>query len=355
MITPVRPRRMGGILGRRRRVSRTTTSTHTESHVRDRLQLPVILLAAALSSSCHANLPQTQSPASPPSLPPAAITRGTSDQNSGLDTAVLEPHADFEGSGEFIDSTFRRELGEVPRMGWALPDTFLASERHASLHVWSTGLRIHQARFAREVSTSEHERIAKDTHLACDTKGPLAAYSLSDSDALGDRAFYTSHPPPPGSSAGVAFRPLTQRAILATHQLIAGSEPGVRFRDTAVAVPRSGYFYTIDAVYDTSGAALRDALVLFDSLGRVVGSNVEADTGETCDGCGPITFDDGYARLYNVLNAFVIPGFPYPVLFLDTSTVEGRALSLATFDNKQRYGSYRIYEYVVTCILGDSQ
>jgi hypothetical protein len=129
----------------------------------------------------------------------------------------------------------------------------------------------------------------------------------------------------------------------------------VRFRDTAVVVPRSGYFYTIDAVYDSSGAILRDALVLFDSHGKVVATSVQADTGETCDGCGAITFNDGYWRLYNVLNAFVIPGFTYPVLFLDTSTVEGRALSLITFDTKGRYGSYRIYEYVVTCILGDSQ
>lgn len=356
MITRVRPCRMGGILeGRCSVLRRNNRSANTESLVGFRLQLPAIILASALGSSCHAKAGQTQSSASAPSSPPVAAARDTSRPSDSLSTRILDPDADFEGSGDFIESTFRKELGESPRMGWVLPDTFLASERHPALFVWATGRRIHQARFARAVSPTEHQRIAKDAHLACDTKGPLAAYSLSDMDTLGERAFYTSNPPPPGSTAGVAFGPLTQQALSAAHQLISGTEPGVRFRDTAVVISHSPYIYTIDAVYDTSGAILRDALVLFDSLGTVVGANVKADTGETCDGCGAITFGDGYGRLYDVLNAFVIPGFPYPVLFLDTSTVEGRALSLATFDTKGRYGSYRTYEYVVTCILGDGQ
>lgn len=298
--------------------------------------------------------PSTHTAAVPNSTA-TATTRDTVPDSDSPDTTVLDPHADVEGSGAFIDSMFNAKLGELPRMGWALPDTFLASERHPALYIWATGQQVRQAKFIGPVSSKEHERIAKDTHLACDAGGPLAAYGLQKDDTVGERAFYTSKAPPAGTSAGVTFHPLTPQEIVAAHQLIAGNEPGVQFRDTAVAAPRSGYFYTIDAVYDTSGAALRDALVLFDSLGHVVGSKVEADTGETCDGCGPITFGEGYSRLYDVLNAFVIPGFPYPVLFLDTSTVEGRALSLVTFDSKGRYGSYRVYEYVVSCILGDSQ
>jgi len=65
-----------------------------------------------------------------------------------------------------------------------------------------------------------------------------------------------------------------------------------------------------------------------------------------------VTYEAGIDRLYDVENVFVIPGFPYPVLLLDTSTVEGRALSLVTFTPDGYYATYRIYEYVVNCILG---
>ena len=60
----------------------------------------------------------------------------------------------------------------------------------------------------------------------------------------------------------------------------------------------------------------------------------------------------GLGRIYDVENVFVIPGFPYPVLLLNTSTVEGRALSFVTFTPDGYYAEDRIYEYVVNCILG---
>ena len=52
-----------------------------------------------------------------------------------------------------------------------------------------------------------------------------------------------------------------------------------------------------------------------------------------------------------MLLAFESPIFPNPVLVVDTSTVEGRALSMITFDTNGLKSEWRDYEYVVNCIL----
>ncbi len=53
--------------------------------------------------------------------------------------------------------------------------------------------------------------------------------------------------------------------------------------------------------------------------------------------------------LYRPLNMFELPGFAYPVLLLDTSTFEGRALSLMTFTPDGAVTQFRVYEYVINC------
>jgi hypothetical protein len=50
-----------------------------------------------------------------------------------------------------------------------------------------------------------------------------------------------------------------------------------------------------------------------------------------------------------VSNLFEWAAFPYPVLLLDTSTVEGRALSLQTFTPGGRASTFRVYEYIARC------
>ena len=71
-----------------------------------------------------------------------------------------------------------------------------------------------------------------------------------------------------------------------------------------------------------------------------------------CADCATPTYDDSLRGLFSVLNGFSLPGFRYPVLLRNTGTIEGRAISLVTFDEAGEYQEQREYEYVVTCIFG---
>ena len=114
-------------------------------------------------------------------------------------------------------------------------------------------------------------------------------------------------------------------------------------------------------MYDTSAAAdeengthgvkylVRRGLFLHAPNGTVIGSDVKRVEPMECDGCGTPTITDSFGTVFDVIQVLHLPGFPHPVLLLNTSTVEGRALSLTTFDDAGVYRSYRLYEYVVNC------
>ena len=67
-----------------------------------------------------------------------------------------------------------------------------------------------------------------------------------------------------------------------------------------------------------------------------------------CDGCSPRYYEYGDIG-FNPMNMFELPGFSYPVMLLDRSTVEGRALSLLTFTASGKLDEFNVYEYVVNC------
>jgi len=319
-----------------------------------------ILAGLALFAACRAShrdsgQPVTSAQVSSPPTPPVTQPADTSAADtSTLDTTAQDAHAELNGAGALIDSIFKHELGESPRMGWLLRGRFLTAERHPRVYVWSTGPGIVPTTFVRVLSSLEHQHVADQTHLACDSKGPLGEYGMTPTGDLGsrDRAFYTSAAPPPGTQVGLIPRLLTSSETSAAHALLADHQSGVRYADTAFSVQQGRAFYSIDAVYDTAGVFVRSALILHDSLGAILASKIDDARAFSCDGCGDPVYDEGLRRLYDVQNAFALPGFPYPVLLLDTSTVEGRALSIVTFSQDGAYAEYRIYEYVVSCILG---
>jgi hypothetical protein len=315
--------------------------------------LTLIAVVASCRASRDSGTPATSAQV-PHSATPLLIQPA---ETSSADTATLvttaqDSHAELRGAGSVIDSIFKHELGESPRMGWLLPGRFLAAERHLQVYVWSTA-SIVTTTYERTLNSRDHKRIAEETHLACDTKGPLAQYTMTQSE-LGsrERAFYTSAPPPHGTQVGLTARPLLPSELSGVHAVLADPESRDRFRDTALVVRQGQAFYSIDAAYDTAGVFLKSALVLHDSLGANIASHIDDASAFSCDGCGDPVYDEGLGRLYDVRGAFVVPGFPYPILLLDTGTVEGRALSMVTFASDGAYAEYRIYEYVVECILG---
>lgn len=69
-----------------------------------------------------------------------------------------------------------------------------------------------------------------------------------------------------------------------------------------------------------------------------------------CDGCERLGYDPAPDKSsFLLINTFVAEAFPFPLLLLDSSTVEGRALSFTTFTLEGKYDEFRLYEYVVNC------
>lgn len=268
-------------------------------------------------------------------------------------TALKDPLHDAD---KFVENVFQRVLGTTPHMGWLAPGRFIAEEQHPEVYIWSTDSVIMPVPFARSLSGDDHAKLAAESHLACDSKGPLAEYTDSVSaTGVRHRAFYTSAAPPPDTRAGLVPRRLTSADLVRAHTLLGARSTSDGFLDTAFAASATGPFYSIDAAYDSSHALRVVALILHDSSGAVVARQMDDATRFDCDGCGEVTSEAGLERVYDVRNIFVIPGFPFPVLLLDTSTVEGRALSFVTFTPDGYLATYRVYEYVVNCIVGDGQ
>lgn len=273
-----------------------------------------------------------------------------------IDSEPQDPHADLRG-GDYILSVFQKELGEAPRIGWFLSKRFLAAEKHPRLYIYSTDAVIDTAVFERTLSATQHDSLARQEHLACDSKGPLAEYQLDSTPRrqIG-RAFYTSRLPAGTVRATLAFRAPAASELAAARALLAPARSSVVYRDTILGGSPGNTSYSVTALYDSAThGLLKSALILLDSASRVVGSQVKVSSDFACDGCGEPIYEEGLGRLYDVMNMFELPGFAYPVLLFDTGTVEGRALSLVTFTPEGGYNEYRIYEYVVTCILGPDQ
>jgi len=180
-------------------------------------------------------------------------------------------------------------------------------------------------------------------HVACEQRGPLAAYKLPAGVALPGRALYTSIPLPGSAAAGMkAETPAPDPDVLLDS--ILDVDAYVRL-DSMLDVRPGMLRYDL-----VLHGLVRSALLLHEASGKVRAASVDDSTDYLqCDGCTVPTYEEGVAVLYRPVNMFVLPGLPYPTLLLDTSTYEGRALSLVTFTPGGRLAEYRIYEYVVNC------
>lgn len=312
----------------------------------------------ALSCEPRADSAPGQATAVPAESPKTANAAGLRDTVGSQDSLAFpstppELYAELDRGGKYVDSVFRAYLGESPRLGWLVGGSFLASERHPHVVVYSVDPVLQQVAFRRVMGPGEHAAITRQHHVACEVDGPLAEYGpMSGNHADGARAFFTSRAPAEPIGIGLKFERSTPEDIAAAHGVLGPSQQALVSLDTTLLITPGHSYYSVHAVYDSSTKDLvKSVFILHDADGRIVGSEVTEAAAFECDGCGIPTLDEGLQRLYAVLNGFRFTMFPYPLLLLDTGTVEGRALSLVTFAPSGTYAEYRIYEYVVTCIL----
>ena len=254
----------------------------------------------------------------------------------------------------YVATTFRRQIGELPRMGWFTPDgRFAAPERHESLVLYTDRGPSRRVSYAGTVNAATRTQM-RERFLACETRDeePLFAFTAAPHGPQ-PRALFTTRPFPGTVRGGITRIPLTRdvtRQI--TSRLRWDEHQGIR-QDEAYAVRPNGAFYSFHRLYDrTTNELTHEAMTLHDARGQFIAHEQWAFTErDLCDGCGLPTATDPGGYAYRLQNMFELPGFAYPVLLLDTSTIEGRALSLRTFSPDRRTSALRLYEYAFTCGL----
>lgn len=210
------------------------------------------------------------------------------------------------------------------------------------------------------IAADSAKQLRRERHVACDSDGPLYEYSgegpsleypervlLIDSSGADIRAGLVNVRSDSSWLSGALAKLLGSRDLA--------------HRDTAFSTAPGDEFYSFLGAYDTSGSAdqemgthgvkylVRRGLFLHGSGGTVMASAVTDVPARECDGCGTPTVTDVFGAVFDVIQVLRVSGFPHPVLLLNTSTIEGRALSLETFDDAGAHQSYRWYEYVVNC------
>lgn len=325
----------------------------------ERVVRQVVAVAACFALAGGCGRPPKAPPRSSPPPPPLVQAQRPSPARDSLELDTVARSADpqLEGSGAFIDSVFLAQVGQSPRMGWFDRGHFLAEERHPAVYVLAADSTVMTGRFARVAESAEHVSITARAGVACADTAPLGVYDLAGKPLEGEtRALFMSRPLARMVRLPLAATQLDAQSRAAVRALLRVSGVPAVIRDTGLAVPGTEFRYSLGAAYDSADHSLLvTALVLRDSAGRVLASATKDSADFECDGCEPPTVESGLGSLYPILSAFMLSGFPYPVLLLNTSTVEGRALSLVTFTPRGEYAEYRLYEYVVNCISRGDQ
>jgi len=256
-------------------------------------------------------------------------------------------------SEKYIENTFQAQIGEVPKMGWFDPDHgFLASQNAAEIALYGPLGMMTSGRKTGEISGAEIRSLQR-LQMACEIspRDPLTVFDVGTGTVAG-RGLYTTKKLPGQARSGLVSVQLDPDWTMAVTRALGWPSSGALRRDEAIAVHPESFFYSVHKLYSSTTGLLREeAIVLHGSNGQIIGFDVtrNLDSKPFCDGCGNPGYEHGNIGLYRPMNMFELPGFLYPLMLMDTGTVEGRALSLLTFTPRGKPDELRVYEYVVNC------
>ena len=191
-------------------------------------------------------------------------------------------------------------------------------------------------------------------HVACDflNQSPpmqLSIYSANLPQQKPNPQVFVLQGPFPGLTAGYReFQP-KKSAMAEVWKRMQLKSPEQLRKSYSVTQGDLDLFFTFAALYDgTKREMSKSGIFLQRQDGTTVGAAISSVSEETaCDGCRVPTYKEPLQT--PVMNLFTASAFAYPLLMLDSSTVEGRAISLTTFTDKGQLADYRMYEYVVNC------
>lgn len=274
-----------------------------------------------------------------------------------------------EESGKYIAELFKAAVSEEPKMAWLVPpDIIIAEEKFPDIFLYTNVREVPRAGFMKVFAKKEITAIRKKHTVACEyyVGDKFRTYyryrpSKRPAEPFGypDKVFYTSRSLPGKVIPGYTYGVLDGKGIEAVLERLNLGGKQFLHKQFAVRPLNAKQFYSFHGFYDKkSGEIFKEAIVLHDKDGKVLANTVQDITDDNlCDGCSrPVYRNDNpdapavdMIESFVLLNAFTFPRFAYPVLMFENTTVEGRGISLATFDPKGKYSEYRVYEYIVNC------
>jgi len=274
-------------------------------------------------------------------------------------TAVSIAQSPQDDDGKAILDVFAAQRIPQPMLGWVLPNGELVTEVVSSeVTVFAEGIAPKVAPQIGVIPIKSVLAYVKKNEADCDQLNEDKPVPLYRYDAKMPKSKVVSQVFVSGGRLGLALNAgfvefKATEPVLEPVWREMRSKPGQRRLARSVGRSEGTYFYTIAATFMQDGRLLRKGLFLQDRSGKIVGKKIENVNGEEeCDGCAVLKYRDGLKYIYPVLNLITLPGLPYPVLMEDSSGVEGRAIDLFTFTSTGTASQYRIYEYMVTCIIG---
>lgn len=261
-----------------------------------------------------------------------------------------------EENKEYVFIQFHALLGEFPKLAWILPDGTVAAESNSPEVLVYSGLpTIEVAKLRQKLAPDEtlkfvdKHRIACDAHLAQNPPAfSLYSSALKVLAEYNPQVLFTSKALK-GMKAGFQRGSLDDRLAAEVWKRMMPESPRQLRSSLVIRQPAASFFYSFAALYqDSNQEVSRFGIFLHSEGGQIIASEVTG-IDAWCDGCAVPTFKDGIDPIFRVVNLFTFPGLEYPLLMLDTSTVEGRSLTLATFSPEGKYSSHLFYEYTVNC------
>jgi hypothetical protein len=249
----------------------------------------------------------------------------------------------------YIRKQSKASSSQEATLGWILPDgSVVASVKAEEIAFLSAG-QAGKARFKKALRKEEIATLTRKFRYPCEPlEQPLFLYHAQSAMAESQQVIVL------GNAAKIKYlgRKLDPKAklsgqVLARLRVMKNEE----LLKEVWAADHQNAQYVVAGVYDRlTGQLVRQGLFLHDFPGTLLGGKIDQVSEETmCDGCGVPTKERGLDVVYDVRALFAIEGFDYPLLLVDTSTIEGEAISLITFSKapkrESQYQELRFYEY----------
>ena len=244
--------------------------------------------------------------------------------------------------------------GKALQLGWLLPpDKLVLDSQYPEVHVYSSAPKEQAAKLVGPLDSTAVAKIRTRFCMPCGEppayKDQYYEYKVEGGSAQKAERVLVSCSTVPDAQWGHKQAHRT-KFLLKKAAGILGIQKGQLHKYLYFETPDGKFDYSFHAFYDPKTKALKRYGVMLEKRGVLIATDgSDFDPANYCDGCRMPTYNDPLELVLDPVNLLETSLLPCPVVLEDTSTAEGRALSLLTYDLDGVKSELRAYEYTVNC------